>query len=108
MPLSVVTIDPPEAPKGARQSRSEVEGCRSVAGPRFTVVERPGERRPQVVVLALQAREGGLLARAGKVWHGLLGEGREIVAMTISSIVQLALLGQLLQPVLTKRLQQTV
>ena len=94
--LAQVSTDPPERPERHGQAQSRLE---------LPAVPRPAQRRAQVVVLVLQARQLGYLPRADQARCGVLHEGEEIRRVPALQRRHLSGSRQARQPVLPDRLQ---
>ena len=92
----------PAVPEPA-QGPGEAQGVRPVP-----LLDVPGQGRPQVVVLRLQAGVPAGLVRALQLRHRPLGEGQEVAGVGAPHPGGLAALRQALQGVLAHRLQQPV
>src|SRR5829696_8322099 len=86
----------PEAPQRPTESQSRLD---------IALCHGPGECRPQIVVLRLQAGEPYPLLRASKLRLRGLRQVEEVGGVPIVGAVQLATLDETLQRKLTDRLE---
>ncbi len=80
----------------------EPETCLTLR--RIVLVEQPAQRRPQVILLALQPHEPGALVALAQLGLGPLGQREKVVGVGEAGCLQLARGDELLPGVLAHRL----